>query len=807
MSRRSNRQTPRPRRSSAGAAPKPSPAAAPAKARDVAAATAGSSQVSAGTVARADLWLALLLAALTIALYWPVHTYDFVNYDDVDYVVQNAPVRAGLTPASVTWAFSALYVGFWIPLTWLSFMADAQLYGANAGGFHVTNVFLHVASTLLLFVLLTRATGRRWPSAFTACLFAIHPLHVESVAWVTERKDVLSTLFLLLTLASYGRYAARPAAGRYLLTLLVFVLGLMAKPMLTTVPLLLLVVDFWPLRRFSGLPPARLLLEKLPFLALAVAAGLLTMFAGNHIVAHAPLEGVAIGDRVASALESYALYLAKAVWPSGLAPLYPDLVPTPAWSAVLAALSLAAITAVALAMRARRPYLIAGWLWYVVALVPVSGLVKIGPFTMADRFTYVPLIGIFAIAGWGLTELAIAQRALALALAAVALVGSLAVARRQIEYWRDSVTLIERTIAVTGDNPVAQYLLGLALADQGRTDEAIARYQEVVRIKPDYAHPRASLGQLLFEQGKVDDAIAQYDAALRADPSDAYAHAGLADALQQGGRLDDAISHYAEALRVDPGLSGARNGYGRALAAEGRKAEAAAQYAEVLRQTPENAEGHNNLANVLAEQGRADEAVAHYKAALRVRPGYTAARVNLAILLAEHGRFAEAAEHYAAALRARPDDAHLQGDFGNVLAAQGKLDEAVAHYGEALRIDPDSVSLHNNLGNALALLGRADEAIAQSREALRLDPRYAEAHYNLGIMLLDRGRAGEASGEFSEALRIKPTYAAAHTQLGIALRNQGRPSEAGPQFAEALRLDPSDATAERELAALRAPAP
>ena len=346
----------------------PAPAAAPAPPETHAAAPAP-------TAPRTELWIGVALACATVALYWPVHRYDFVNYDDVDYVRRNAPVLAGLTVDSIRWAFTTLYAGFWIPLTWLSFMIDTQLYGTNAGGFHVTNLLLHAISTVLLFVLLSRATGRRWPSAFVAALFALHPLHVESVAWVTERKDVLSTVFLMLTLWVYGRYVARPTLARYLVTLVVLTLGLMAKPMLTTLPLLLLLLDLWPLRRFTGLPPGRLVLEKLPFLALSVAAGLTTMFAGNHIVATAPFAGVPIVARLGNACLSYVLYLVQMVWPSGLAALYPDPGPPAAWRAGGAALILIALTLLALREAGRRPWLTVGWLWYALALVPVSGLV------------------------------------------------------------------------------------------------------------------------------------------------------------------------------------------------------------------------------------------------------------------------------------------------------------------------------------------------------------------------------------------------------------------------------------------------
>ncbi len=720
------------------------------------------------TERRVDLGIAILLVAVTVALYWPVHGFDFINFDDVDYVRGNTPVRAGLTLASLEWAFTTLRGSFWIPLTWLSYMVDSQVYGTGAGGYHATNVLLHATSTVLLFEVLRRATGRRWPSALVACLFAVHPVHVESVAWVTERKDTLSTVFLMLTLWSYGAYAARPTVGRYLITVLVFACGLMSKPMLITVPFLLLLVDLWPLGRLRDVPPGRLLLEKLLFLMLAVPSALVAMASGHHldVDAHAPLAGIAIGERLANASESYVLYLWKTVWPTGLGVLYPDPGPPPPWRAALAALALVAMTLFAIRMADRRPWLTAGWLWYVVALLPVSGIVRIGHFVMADRFTYVPLVGIFVAVAWGLDELTNARRLVAsgVALAVAALI---VVARIQIDYWRNSLTLFEHTIAVTRANPVTQYMLGLALAERGRTDEAIARYTESLRLRPGYAHAHTSLGLLLFEKGRIDDAITQYTIALREDPDEVYAHANLANALLLQGHSTEAIAHYTEALRIDPDVAEVHGGYGRTLAAQHRLPEAIAEYGVALRLKPDDAEAHNNLANALADSGARDQALAHYTAALRIRPTYAAAHANLALFLAEQGRFPDAAEHYRTALRLEPGNARVHADLGNVLAADGKLEEAAKEYDEAIRLQPGNAAAHNNLGNVLIMAGRTDDGIAQYRDAVRLDPDYAEAHYNLGMVLADRGQTDEAITHFTDALRLKPDYAAAAHQLEL----------------------------------------
>jgi len=758
---------------------------------------------AAPATSRVDRWLPVLLGALTFVLYWPVHGYDFINFDDVDYVRSNAPVLAGLTRASVAWAFTTLLGSFWIPLTWLSFMLDSQLYGTGAGGYHVTNALLHVANSILLFVLLRRATAHAWPSVFAAALFAVHPLHVESVAWVTERKDVLSTLFSFLTLGAYGAYAARPTARRYLLALLVFVLGLMAKPMLVTLPILLLLVDLWPLGRFQRTPPLRLLLEKVPFLVLSVPAAFVTMFSGGHLDVRAPLAGVPIGTRLLNACENYVFYLAKTIWPSGLSVHYPEY-DAPPWRAALAGLALVAATALAVRMARRRPYVIAGWLWYLVALLPLIGMVKIGHFATADRFTYVPLIGIFTLVAWSASELASTRRrqVVALAAGAIVLASATVVARIQLGYWRDAVTLFERTIAVTGPNPVVQYMLGLALVDRGRTDEAMARYAESLRLRPDYAHAHTSLGVLLFENGKTDEAIAHYRAALREDRREMYAHANLANALLSQGRTDEAIAHYAEAVHIRPNVAETYNGYGKALAAQGRSEEALAQYATALRLKPDDADAHNNLANALAGRGAVDEALAHYAQALRIRPGWVTAHANAGLFLAELGRYDEAVAHYLAAVQLQPANARIQVDLGNVLAAAGKLDEAVVRFAEAVRLDPQYAGAHNNLANALVMLGRVEEGVTHYSEALRLDPQSAEAHANLGLVLASRGQTAEAIAHYTNALRIEPAYADAHARLAVALRAQGRTEEARAHFAEALRIKPGDPVVRRELDAM-----
>lgn len=775
---------------------------APAPVSSSAAVPSGSGGASSEGPRRLDLGIALLLVVATVAVYWPVHAYDFIPFDDPDYVKANAPVLAGLTAESVRWAFTTTLGSFWIPLVWLSFMVDTELYGTGPGGYHITNVILHVACTLIVFEALRRGTGRRWPSAFVAALFALHPLHVESVVWITERKDTLSTFFLFLGLWAWGAYGRRPRARWYIATFVCMACGLMAKPMLVTVPALLLLLDLWPLGRFGSATLRRLAVEKVPFALLGIFPAYIAMATGGHLD-YDPQLGVAeMLARIGHALESCFVYLWRMVWPAGLAVLYPEhLAPPPPWRVGIATLALGGTTAFTLRELPRRPYLAAGWLFYLVSLVPVSGIVKTGHYATADRFTYVPLLGIFVLVAWGAADLLTTSRArrLAGALAVAVLAAFAAAARHQLGFWRDGVTLFERTIAVTGPNFVMQYLLGLAYAEQGRRDEAIERIGESLRIRPDYAHAHGSLGLLLLERGEAEKAIEHLKIAVRLDPAETHARVNLGNVLVQQGRHDEAIAHYTDALRADPRFVPALTGYGRALAELGRLDEAIAQYRAALAIDGSNAQAHNNLANALAARGAADEALEHYAAAVRVRPDHHAARVNLALFHAERGQFAQAVEQFEAALRIRPGDARVHGDAGNALAAQGKLQEAVAHYQEAIRLDPRNAAHRNNLANALAMLGRSEEAIPHYREAIRLEPSYAEAYFNLGTVLAGSGRTIEAVSLFEETLRLDPGSAAAHTRLGSTLRALGRADEARAHLEAALRIDPNDAEARRQL--------
>jgi Flp pilus assembly protein TadD len=598
------------------------------------------SETVAGRADWASLFISVALAVATLAAFAPAFGNDFVNYDDPLYVTDNPHVKAGLSAAGARWAFTSTEVLNWHPLTWLSLQLDATLYGDHPWGYHLTNVLLHAANALLLFEVLRRMTGAVWRSGLVAALFALHPLHVESVAWVTERKDVLSTCFGLLALAAYLWYVERPGVLRYLPVAIALALSLMAKPMLVTLPALLLLLDYWPLGRLrigaAGDPPPReppavvpapaslrlVLSEKLPLVALAIGSAVMTAIAQHRGGAIESLENVPLGLRAANAVVSYVRYLGLTVWPEGLAPFYPyprDGLPW--WRVAAAAALLTVVTLLALAARRRSPYLAVGWLWFLGTLVPVIGLVQVGQQALADRYSYFPIVGLFLMAVWGLGALAGQRRAVAAVLATVclaALATCAALTWRQTGYWLDSRTLWQHTLRVTSDNYLAESNLGAAcLFIRGTPQEAEAHLREAVRIRPDYWRAWSRLGIALDKQGRTARAIDCYSRSLRLQPEQPTARNNLAIDLAKEGRLEEAIAELGEATRLDPEFAAGYENLAGALARAGRRDEAIEAWRKAIRLAPNEARYHRALGALLRERGDS-EAVAEEGEAARL---------------------------------------------------------------------------------------------------------------------------------------------------------------------------------------------
>ena len=614
-----------------------------------------------------------ILAGLTLApllVYSRVTTFDFAGVDDGTYVAANPHVLGGLTWDGTAWAFTSLDASNWHPLTWLSLMLDAEIGGPSPGVFHRTNVGIHVVNTLLLFVVFLRMTSRPWRSAFVAGLFALHPLHVESVAWITERKDVLSTFFWLVTMLAYARYAERPGAGRYLLVGSALALGLMTKPMLVTLPLVLVLLDFWPLGRWSPGRPGLLasVREKLPLLALAAASSAVTLVAQTG--AMRSLAAYPAPLRLANAVVSYGWYLRKSVWPSGLALLYPydqDLSPL---TVILSAAFLVAVSALAWFTATKRPYLAVGWLWYLGTLVPVSGLVQVGAEPMADRYAYVPLVGIFVAVAWGAPDLpgvgrwsAGTRRVVLGSAAALVLVVLGWNSRVQTGHWRDAETVFRRALDVRENNHRAHNGLAIELKRRGRTDEAILHMRETLRIDPEYVSGLANLGSMLVDAGRFDEAVVRYREALRLAPQDCDLRANLGIALTRQGSFDEAQAAFVEALRLDPDYVLTHKGFGLLLARRGDDVRALEHLERAVRGHPEDGGTRLNLAIVLMRLGRMDRAESELREILRRDPENATAHKRLGMVLTDRGAWDEAIREIEGSLRLDPAQPELRDDL------------------------------------------------------------------------------------------------------------------------------------------------
>jgi len=636
---------------------------------------------------RHSWWAAIAIAALTFSVYAPVWQWSFVRFDDPDYVTKNPQVTAGLTWAGIKWAITTGHASNWHPLTWLSHMVDVQLFGVSSGPHHLMNLLLHTLNAVLLFVALRRMTSSVAQSAFVAALFAVHPLHVESVAWVSERKDVLSAFFWMLTLLAYAAYARRPAVPRYALVLLLFALGLLAKPMVVTLPFVLLLLDVWPLGRLTfgrdggrliskgdGAIAMRLVGEKLPLLALAAASSIATVIVQRRGGAVGSLSAYPLVLRVGNAIVTYVAYIGKMIWPARLSAFYPYRQSVSFWAVVGAAFLLIAATAAVVRGARKRPYLLVGWFWYLGTLLPVIGVVQVGLQSMADRYTYIPLIGLFIIVAWGAVDLAerwTPQRLMLPATAVLALAACAIIARRQTTTWRDSITLWQHAIDVTSDNANAQYNLGAVLIEAGRRDEGIARFREALRIDPNYADVHIDLGNALNDRGAADEALAEFATVVRLRPDYADARVAFGSLLSARGRNAEAIAQFRSALRLNPALASAHNELGNALSNDGQFADAMSEYTQAVRLAPNFAEAHNNVGAALARAGKSEQALGEFLEAVRLKPGSAVFHYNAALMLEGMGRTKEAIEHLQAVLQTDPQNAAARSALVRLAPSRG----------------------------------------------------------------------------------------------------------------------------------------
>jgi tetratricopeptide (TPR) repeat protein len=667
--------------------------------------------------AKGKIVVCLFLVIMTLAVYWQVKDHAFILLDDNIYITDSVIVKKGFTAKNIACVFTACApsegINPWHPLTWLSFMLDYKLYGLNPSGYHITNVVLHILNTLLLFLILSRMTHTVWRSAFVSALFALHPLHVESVAWAAERKDVLSTFFGMLTIGAYLFYAQRSDVRRYAAVCMLFALSLMAKPMLVTMPFILLLLDYWPLQRFQfnapaaaekGLAPSGqteqgrkkkarqpasrhsianetavvsstlisrlrpLVWEKAPLFVLAIFAAALNLYSQSRI--GAVDTSIPFFMRIENAAVSYVAYIIKMIWPVNLAILYPYPETIPFWKFVAALTFLTAVTVFAFRFARRLPWLFVGWCLYLGTLVPVIGIVQAGRQALADRYTYFPLIGLFLIVTWGAAHLArnLRHRAALLGAAAgIAVILSAAVAWHQTAFWKNGISLFEHTLAVTSGNAVIERCLADTLISAGRIDEAVPHYGEAVRLAPGDSETWNNFGDALRKQGKAGEALDSFRKAVQLNPDNVKALANLGALTALQGRLEEAGEYFDKALRIRPDDLEAGIGRAEVLKAAGRSAEAFALYEKMLKTNGNVPEVNYNAGTLLATSGRIDEAMRYFERAVALKPGYAKAHNNL----------------------------------GNVLMLKGRLDEAIAHFQTAVRIEPGFEQARVNLKGAL----------------------------------------------------------------------------------------------------------
>jgi protein O-mannosyl-transferase len=709
------------------------------------------------------------LGLTTLALYLPTLTHLFVDYDDQQYVTENPHVTAGISGKGFAWAFG-FHAGNWHPLAWLSHMLDCQLYGLNPAGHHFTNILVHTANTVLLFVLLYQLTGAVWRCACVAALFGWHPLHIESVAWVAERKDVLCVFFGILTLMGYTRYVRESKAQSsrsivwYGITLALFVLALMSKPMAVTLPFVLLLLDFWPLRRAGwGVqkPATRnslvLFSEKIPLVLLSIAVCVLTVRAQE--LAIVPTAGLSVLQRIGHAFESYAHYMGALFWPHGLAVYYPYEMATSIWPGVFAAVFCVGITVVGIWVGRSHTYVPVGWFWFVGTMVPVIGLVQVGDQAWADRYTYLPSIGLFIVAVWGIADVVKNRQTLAFVSVFIG-VALLVDTTLQVRHWRNTQTLFEQAARAVPNNYMAITMLGSLRAREGKLEEAIEQYHLALRLKPAFPEAHFFLGNALDEQGKLDEAIAEYKQALWFKPIMGTTHILLGAALAKEGKYDEAVAHYQTALKLDPDSAIAHNNLARVFHSQGKLDESIEQYTAALKLDPKFAQAHNNLGIALLQKGRVPDGAAQLRESLRLNSTNAESQFNLALALNQQEQWSEAVGLFGKTVTdaSRDPNAHFQ--FGDALAHSGNTHQAMAQYAAALLLRPDFPEALDGLAWILctstnAELRNAGQAVGMAEQACELSGRKDPAKLKtLAAAYAEAGRFQEAVATVQAALDL-----------------------------------------------------
>ncbi len=746
----------------------------------------------------------IALAVVTLAVYWQVRQFDFVNFDDVVYVKENLHVQSGLTLDSVTWAFSTTHAEFWHPLTWLSLMVDYEIYGLKAGGYHITNVILHILSALFIFWLFNRMTGAVWRSAFVAAAFALHPLQVEPVAWISQRKDVLSVLLGMLTLCLYVRYTEHPVIRRYLPVLFTFLLALMSKPMVVTLPAIMILLDFWPLGRFEqrkegfwGWP----FKEKIPFFVLSAVFSAITIYtqsSGKQMPPVSRLTGelfyavTHLGIRISNALVYVVSYLEKIFWPHNLAVFYPFPETFPLMQILPAAGLILAISAVTIVTVKRLPFLLVGWLWFLIALLPVIGIIRKGFFAIADHYVYLPFIGIAIMIAWGIPSLipsAEARKKVLLPLTIVLLAVLTFLTWQQCTYWKNSFELWNHTALVTRDNYLAYTNRGNANVLLGRYQQAIEDCTKALQIKPDYSYAYFNRGFAYAKLEQYQRAIEDLSHGIRLKPDDGSGYFNRGNAYGKLRQYQRAIEDYNLGIRLKPDRAEGYANRGDAYGELGQYQQAIENYTEAIRLKPDYAEAYYHRGHAHYRLGQKSHALKDYNEAIRLKPDFAEAYyVNRGNVYDELGGHQQAIENYNTAIRIKPEDAEAFYNRGNAYYKNGRYQQAIEDYKKSIQIKPNNDRAYYNRGNAYVKLNQYQSAVQDYSKAIRLNPQHVKAHNNRGIAYYKLKQPSLAIKDYDEVIRRKPDYAEAYFNRGNAYTELGQYQAAIKNYTESIRL-------------------
>lgn len=766
-------------------------------------------------------FICLFLLLSILSVYWQILSHDFVNFDDITYVIDNDKIKSGFTLDAIRWAFNLKGTerSYWHPLTWLSHILDIQLFGLNPSMHHMINLILHLLSSLLLFYVFFKMTDDIWKSTIVALLFGIHPINVESVAWIAERKNMLSTFFWMMTIVLYVRYVKKPNIINYCLTFVAFLLGLLAKPMLITLPFVLLLLDYWPINRFNiksiagtdiiQTPTFKnrqgkksstqfIFLEKVPFLIIAFAVVYIAASSAEGKFSIS-FEVVPLILRFENALVSYVMYIIKMLWPSNLAVLYPFPKMIEPWKVISATIFLISVSLIVIYFCRKKPYLFVGWFWFAGTLVPVSGIIQAGLWpSMADRWAYIPFIGLFIILTWLLPEWLKRwkyQRHAFTIIAFIVFPFLMLQTWVQASYWSNGTFLFKHAIDVNENNYIAHNNLGSALASQGKHTEALYHYDKAIQLLPNYKNAQINYAKALYKTGQIDKAIEYLSSKLsNIYPEDKKVITILGNVMLEKGDTDSAIHYFNNALKIDPEDIDALIGAGSAFNKLGKTDKAIENFSKVLMIDSFNALAHYNLGVIKERQGKTTEAIHHYSEAIRISPKSTDALTNLASIMADQGSMDRAIEYLNKALKADPSNADICYNLGIISLRVGRANDAIQYFQNAIQLNPDFVPARKALDQVLGNKGRPEESVDKIKAAINRDPNNPSLYSQLGRLYFRSGDMDKAIIYYEKALSIKPDFLEALNGLAILYAAKKEYENAIPYFKKIVQLNPENAS-------------